>query len=407
VLTADLVSARRRGGELLLVPLKASARARALELAEELIGAAASGVGSMRDEVTAAIGAIEIGPREHRLRDGLAKLIEDRSVFDAADADAEEIRREAFTLARRVRQSLSPGSPFDRRAVLTEVAARRSRSPESVEEALFADLRGAHRLVAFENLTAEALVSTYERAQAEAVLLRAVKVTVDVRCATAGALRALFRRLKFLQLLYAITRTQSGYCLVIDGPFSLFESVTKYGLKLALALSAFEECDAWRLEADIRWGKERAPLVFRLSGGAPRKSARLPGLPDEVRRLATTFADLGTSWRVSPSSDILELPGVGLTVPDLAFDRGAGATYERVYLEVMGYWSRDAVWKRVELVQAGLPERILFAVSARLRVSETLLDSELPGALYVYKRTMSAPAIAERLEHLVRGSRPA
>jgi predicted nuclease of restriction endonuclease-like RecB superfamily len=98
---------------------------------------------------------------------------------------------------------------------------------------------------------------------------------------------------------------------------------------------------------------------------------------------------------------------VGLTVPDLVFDRGAGSARERVYLEVMGYWSRDAVWKRVELVQAGLSERIVFAVSARLRVSEDVLDGELPGALYVYKRTMSARAVAERLERLAAAARPA
>ena len=66
----------------------------------------------------------------------------------------------------------------------------------------------------------------------------------------------------------------------------------------------------------------------------------------------------------------------------------------------MGYWSRAAVWKRVELVQAGLAERVLFAVSSRLRVSEEVLDGDLPGALYVYKQTLSARTVAERLEQL-------
>jgi hypothetical protein len=58
------------------------------------------------------------------------------------------------------------------------------------------------------------------------------------------------------------------------------------------------------------------------------------------------------------------------------------------------------VWRRVELVQAGLGERILFAVSSRLRVSEEVLEGDLPGALYVYKGAMSARAVAERLEVL-------
>ena len=71
---------------------------------------------------------------------------------------------------------------------------------------------------------------------------------------------------------------------------------------------------------------------------------------------------------------------MGLSVPDLVFERRtAGAPRERVYLEVMGYWSRAAVWKRVELVRAGLAERILFAVSAKLRVSEDVLDDDCPA----------------------------
>ncbi|MCE9579168.1 MAG: hypothetical protein K8W52_38955, partial [Deltaproteobacteria bacterium] len=57
-----------------------------------------------------------------------------------------------------------------------------------------------------------------------------------------------------------------------------------------------------------------------------------------------------------------------------------------------------AVWRRVELVQRGLGERIVFAVGQQLRVSEEALDEDLPGALYVYKRTMAAKAILTRVE---------
>jgi hypothetical protein len=67
---------------------------------------------------------------------------------------------------------------------------------------------------------------------------------------------------------------------------------------------------------------------------------------------------------------------------------------------VLGYWSREAVWRRVELVEQGLGERILFAVSSRLRVSEAVLDAESPGALYVYKGVMSARSIERKLDEL-------
>jgi len=206
------------------------------------------------------------------------------------------------------------------------------------------------------------------------------KVTVDVRCDSAGVIRSLFRRLKFLRLLHSITKSGEGFRIVIDGPFSLFESVTKYGLALALVLPALQGCDRWRLEADIRWGKERTALVFRLAGESPGAGAAAP-LPDEVEALVRAFRALETPWRVSTNTRILDLPGVGLAIPDLVFERADGGARERVYLEVMGYWSRAAVWRRVELVQAGLGESILFAVSSRLRAAAAAANAGTPGVM--------------------------
>ncbi len=404
MLTADLVNARRRGNELQLASFDAAARLRARAIGEVLLSMAAAHVGRSREELVLALSTIDVGPREHRLKDGLAKLVEDRCEFNASeDVDPALVRREVFTRASAARAALEPAGRFDRGAIIAEIAAQQGTSTEAIERALFADLRGAHVLVAFDAPSPDALVAAYEYGQAQAVLLRAVKVTVDVRCASAGAYRALFQRLKFLQLLHAISKKDDGHRIVIDGPFSLFDSVTKYGLKLALVLPALDQCDEWRLEADVRWGKERTPLVFRLAGKASSRKGGTAPLPDEVQTLARTFAALGTPWRVSPNSKILELAGVGLCVPDLVFERPYyGTPRDTVYLEVMGYWSRAAVWKRVELVKGGLAERILFAVSSRLRVSEDVLDGELPGALYVYKQTMNARAIAERLDDLAR-----
>jgi predicted nuclease of restriction endonuclease-like RecB superfamily len=404
VLTADLVHARRKGGELCLVGLDATARLRAIALASALIATASEHVGRTRADLLLGLSEVPVGPRDHRLRDGLAKLIEDRCEFDAADdADPQAIRHEVFARASAARAALESGFRFDRAAIVSAVAHERGTSVDAIERALFADLRSAHVVASFDAVSADALVALYEHAQAQAVLLRAVKVTVDVRSSSAASLRTFFRKLKFLRLLHVVERTDRGHRVTVDGPFSLFDSVTKYGLQLALMLPLLEQCDAWQLKADVLWGKERTPLVFRLAGAAPAAPIESPRLPDEVQALADTFAALGTEWRVSANTDILELPGIGLCVPDLVFERSRnGRARSHVYLEVMGYWSRAAVWKRIELVQAGLGERILFAVSSRLRVSEEALEGDLPGALYVYKQTMSARAIAERLEALSR-----
>jgi uncharacterized protein len=159
-----------------------------------------------------------------------------------------------------------------------------------------------------------------------------------------------------------------------------------------------DECGTWKLDADVLWGKDKQKLKFHLegnNGSRPVVATTAPRLADDVAILVERFCALETEWSVTPSTDVLELPGAGLCIPDLAFVHHA--TGEVVYLEVMGFWSRDAVWKRVELVEAGLPHSIIFAVSKRLRVSEEVLDDELPGSLYVYKGVMNAGRIAQIL----------
>jgi hypothetical protein len=68
----------------------------------------------------------------------------------------------------------------------------------------------------------------------------------------------------------------------------------------------------------------------------------------------------------------------------------------------LGYWSRDAVWRRVEMAQRGLPAPVLFAVSSRLRVSEAVLDESEHAALYVYKGSMSPSQVQKRIALLAK-----
>lgn len=403
MLAPQHVRARRRGDRLKLVPLSAPERQRALELATTLLASTRALVGSVREQVELTWDEIPCEPREQVLLEGLKKLVSDGCEFGAPlELEPAELRRRVFTRASAERSALGVGGVLDRERLLAEVAAELNVSLEALERGLYADLKGAQRLESVDAaLTPERLVEAYELGQLQGALLRAVRVTLLVRCRRPEGYRHLFHRLKFQRLLYQVERLADGsHRVTVDGPFSLFESVTKYGLQLASLVPALLECDHVHVEAELRWGKARTPVRLEHELQGTTSSEPMP-LRDDVAALLARLEESGSSWRVSPASAVLDLPGVGLCVPDLVFEREG---YEPVYLEVLGFWSREAVWRRVELVEAGLGARILFAVSSRLRVSEAVLEGHESSALYVYKGTLSPRAVLTKVEALAASS---
>jgi predicted nuclease of restriction endonuclease-like RecB superfamily len=400
VLTADLVTVRRRGDELRLTGSDPEREAQIRAIASAMLDEARAHVGHTREDVEQALREVaDAFSEDRRLAAAVGKLVRDGLCFQEADAAAAaDLRRELFRRATAARRA----GGFDRTALIAETAAARGLEPDAIDQALFADRPGAHRLLAVEAPSPAALAAGFALAEAQAVLLRATKVVAEVRAADAGTYRRLFRMLKFLRLLPLITRAADGHGLrvEIDGPLSLFQASAKYGLQLALALPAIAACDAWSLEADLRWGADRRPLRFRLGGRGAGASIEAP-LPDELAAFVAAFGKADTGWRIDQEPAVLDLPGAGLCVPDLAFTRGSDGA--RVYLELLGFWSREAVFRRIDLVRAGLPHKILFAASKTLRVSEALLDESPTAALYVFSRVLSVRAVVDHLRALADG----
>jgi len=405
VLTADLVVARRYKGELRLRALRPEEEPLARRLAAALIREARAHVGQSRERLIAAWDALDGGALDRRVVLALRKLVLDACDFSSASAhDPVELRRALFTTAAAARAALADGMSLDREVVVASVAATLGLSPAALDAGLFSDLRDADTLTSGPALSGDTLVEGFAAAQAQAALLRATRAVCTVTTRDAGEVRAFFRTLKFHKLLFEIEATGEGaFSLVIDGPFSLFESVTRYGLGFAMLVPALERLTAYELEADVLWGKERAPLKLRLAGGtgAPTRAASpvaAAGVADDVSKLLAGLEPLAEACgaRCALSAELVHLPGAGLVVPDLVVQRGD----RRVFVELLGFWSRDAVWRRVEIVERGLGERVVFCASARLRVREGVLDDER-ASLYVFKGVPSARKVMDRVTRLL------
>ncbi len=402
MLTADLVTVRRRGDELRLLPTSEDRRALIETVAAAMLDEARARVGQARDDVEGALREVaDTFAEDRRLAAAVGKLVRDGLQFQESDPQmSSALRRDLFQRAAQARRA----GGFDRARLVDETAASRGVPAAAIEEAPFADRAGAQRLLAIESPPPAALAERFGLAEAQAVLLRATKVVAQVRAADAGSYRHLFRALKFQRLLPVITRGVGGhgYRIEIDGPLSLFQASAKYGLQLALALPAIAACEAWDIEAEVRWGAERRPARFRLAGkAAPPPPGLEPALPDELAAFVEAFERADTGWRIDREPAVLDLPGAGLCVPDLAFERASDGA--RVFFELLGFWSREAVFRRIDLVRAGLPHRILFGASKTLRVSEALLEESPTAALYIFTRAIAVRAVLRHLESLAGG----
>ena len=334
-------------------------------------------------------------PNELRLWRGVCKLALDGATFEAAEGeDPVALRAALFAVSAATRRAASAQRPWQREAVIDAVAGELGLSRDALERRLFADLPGTHALIATAGWDAATLAQRWELSCHQSLLLRATRLRAELQTRDGGYLRGLFARLKFHRLLWRCERLgDDRLVLELDGPLALFSQSTRYGMELAIMLPVICQAERWTIEADVRWGKARKPLRFVAEGRRDRFGlpAAAPALPDELQRLCDDLQRSTSGWAATPAPAVHDVPGLGVFVADLVLD---GPNGERVLFELLGFWSRDAVFRRAELLRQGLGCAVVLAGSERLRVDRSVVDS--PGAeLLLYKGVLSAKRVLE------------
>lgn len=402
MLTVEHVPLRRRGGVVELVPLGAPQLALVRAWAQAGLEVARAHEGLTRTELEQALD-VAVAPADNasaadrRLALGCRRLLLDACDFATPDAEqAEALRAALFAAAAAARAQ----GRFVREQVVAAAAAKRGLGVDDVERLLFADLPEAHAVAALDVQGPDDVVHRLQVGRLQAVLLRATRLAVTVDAAP-SQLRALLRAAKLHQLLFEVDVVEEGLRLRIEGPLALFSSVTRYGLKLALLVPAIRACRRWRIEAEVKLRKDRTIETFVAAGDVDDEAAQPDDLHPIAAKLKDDLARGDGPFSVAAASDVLRLPGAGALVPDLVLTHTG--TGEQVFVEILGFWSRTAVWRRVELVERGLPFKVVFCVSERLRVSEEALPDAAFGALVVFKGALSTARVVERALRLTAG----
>lgn len=406
MLTSDLVLARLYRGE--VKPRYVDARdAELLELAEQLIAIFAGHLGCSRDALDRELKDLLGSGTDFQLHRALAKLLLDRCDFaTASDVEPEVLRQALFEAsAEHYRRTLAEGEVFhfDRAAVVTAVAEGLSLSAQQVEAGLYADLKGEQVLEHWKPCNAPWLLDRYNVALAQGVLLRATTLRLRLQEESTLRQRELFRRIKFFRLLHRVQGMGENQWLIdLDGPLSVFKASGKYGIQMANFLPTLLHFDCWSLEAQVAWGKKRRPAKFKLTSddGLRTVSAPLKGQwqPPELAWLPEQFDKLDSAWQLSTEAEVVVVGGQSVLVPDFVFQHADG---RRVIMEVLGFWRRGSLERRLDELRRKGPKNILLAVSKQLLTEEDDL-SDLPVEVYVFRQAPVARKVLAHLEQYCR-----
>jgi uncharacterized protein len=368
-----------------------------LAIAADLIAAFRSAAGRARGDLAAEFDDLPGDPDAQFVHRGLIKLLEDRCEFGVVSGKPpEEIRAAAFGRAAQARQD----SAFDRATVLAGAAGDLGVTELDLESGLFADLKNEQRLMHFDDVSPERLLRRYNVALAQGILLKAARVTIDLRREPPARLRAILRRIKFHRLVCAATSSGPESCrLVLEGPLSLFSATHKYGLQLASFLTAVIPCRDFELKADLLWGAQRKPKTFALAsaGGLVAEAPDGARLPPELEIFAEIFRKKISDWRLVDETTVLPL-GDFYWAPDFRLEHRASGRI--VYLDVLGHWRRSEAASHWERLRRHAPAPVLVAVSDRLRIDDDS-TADMPAEIIRF-RDMPLPAdIAERLNKVL------
>ncbi len=331
---------------------------RSVSAAEAVISVYAGGVGLKRGEIRESITDLENVYGGFKFVRGLAELVERSCVFTSTPAvNPLEARHTLFQEASRRGY---PTSPEDRRLILEEAASHLNVSTEQLEASMYADLDSEMTLQSAPKISPLELLKEYNLSLTQTLLFHATEMTFTA----SGNWQRIFRSIKYHGLMYMAAKRGEQFTVRLDGPTSLFKLTRRYGTALAKTLPEILLGKPWRIEAKIL--RANRLLNFTLESGRhgwllPEKAAEEKYDSAVEEEFAAQFKSLGTAWSVKREAEPVEA-GSSIMIPDFTFQLGGTS----VLMEVVGFWTRDYLSRKLEKLREVRGTPFIVAVDEEL-----------------------------------------
>ncbi|MFQ6137258.1 MAG: DUF790 family protein [Candidatus Hydrothermarchaeales archaeon] len=401
MLPSELLVARTRRGR--VFPVFARLNDVNLDLASTLIETVKDFVGKKQGELSQVIGELEVEwDVDHRLIRGLRTLLLRRCEFGVKSlVEPIRARRSAFQEANKIGPITSEEK---RRTVLQNVAESLKISVDELEASLWADYESELILVNFDAPSPEELLRRYNLSLAQTLLFKAM--SMDVSISAHRDYKGVFRRIKYLGLMYLVEKRDGGLIISVEGPLSLFKMTEKYGTSMAKLLPIIVESEDWKITAKIVMrGYDGTPRIrdfeldsgyndsLKVEGGWRGQKEEKPIFDSSVEeKFARGFNSLQKGWILTREPEPL-IAGNSVFIPDFGF-RKRGMNF---YLEVVGFWTEDYLKKKLYKLSLLEEDNLILAVDENLACSKF---KELEGRMKViyYKKEIPVKEVYGHLK---------
>ncbi|MBG1266711.1 DUF790 family protein [Nostoc sp. WHI] len=399
MLPTDLLMHRQNGEE--IIPKRLKIDQKTSELAIELINYFQLAVGKTQGVLERQLTDFEGDSTDYRVKRGLAYILKSSfCTFEVVSPlEPQMLRERVFSLA-----ANSVCSRESTQITLGKIAddltqeLEREVLPEQVRNGLYADLSENKILTVFDAPIAPDVLNRYNLSQVQGVFYKASKLVLNAHRNVPGEYKLLFRYLKLFQLMaYIEGDADHGFTITIDGPTSLFNSSTRYGLAIAKLIPALLHVTKWSLASILQtrdaytdtWKTGR----FTLNSECGLVSHYPPGKPYDSM-LEASFADkwdaLKSGWALEREVDLIPIPG-SVMIPDFRLVHPDGRTF---LLEIVGYWRPEYLKKKFSQVRRAGRDDLILAISERLNLEKAGVKlNDVPARIVWFKDKLLPKAV--------------
>ena len=353
-----------------------------------------------RQEIDSWIAELSALDVDHKIFKGFAKVLLDRAEFVEPilpienPPTAAEVRQKVFSLAVKegpFSEFSRTGTALSKKDIFSQVAAEYGCTQQEISRYLYSDLRTMQKMRSFKGFSQpHLLIHRYNLALCQAIVLRACSLEISLSKMDPKWLRYLFRLIKFHKLMFFLEQEGETLKLTLDGPQSLFQQSTRYGMQMALFLPGLLLVPtAWSIKGVIQWKKRKKNFTLDQAAGIKSHYQERGVWRSHAETVfEERFRKKETGWDIS-EGELIKLSGQRILQPDFTLKKGK----KKVHLEIVGFWRKSQLKNLI----ADCPNNVFLLVSKRLSGDKGKIPKTLEKRIVYFAEVIPVAKVLEMI----------